>query len=280
MTTQFEAIGRFGFRLCNNFSENFAERTEDFRAGDGFETAVNSVLSTLLARQSALAQGLAESPLTWTGHIAPLVLRSMIDLLIIYRWILLDPEQRAKEYITYGLGTEKLATANYQEKLESGYEGADVSRIIEANLAWIEGQRLQMFVPVNFGSWSGSSVRKMCDEIGDPDLYKFSYTPFSACVHNMWNHVGKWNSRTCQNPLHKQHTIGTIVDAWPIVDFVLRACKYLELVLVEFDKYYQHSSTHETPTAAFASAIEDFRREWEASDVEVSGLTREVRKVD
>jgi len=223
MTTEIEAVTQFAARLCQNFSENLEERTIDFRAGDGFETGVNTVLSALLARQSALAMGLAESPPTWSGHIAPLILRSMIDLLITFRWILLEPRQRAQEYINYGLGTEKLLTANYQEKIETGYEGADVRRIIEANLAWIESQQFQMFVAVNFGSWTGVSVRKMCDEIGDPDLYKFSYVPFSACVHNMWNHVGKWNARLCRNPLHKQHMVGTVVEAWTIVDFVFRA---------------------------------------------------------
>jgi len=262
MSTKLDAVTEFAGRLCQNISENLEERTNDFRAGDGFETGVNSVLSALLARQSALAMGLAESPSTWSGHIAPLILRSMIDLLITFRWILLDPRQRAQEYIDYGLGIEKLLTANYQEKIESGYEGADVRGIIESNLGWIESQRFQMFVGVNLGSWSGSSVRKMCDEIGDPDLYKFSYTPFSACVHNTWNHVGKWNARLCRNPLHKQHMAGTIVEVWPIVDFVFRACKYLELVVVEFDRYYEFTASAVAPIAAFNSAVEVFSEAW------------------
>jgi hypothetical protein len=268
MTTRYDAIGTFAFEICANISENLAERTEDFRSGDGYETAVNSTLSTLLARQSALALGLAESPLTWTGHIAPLVLRSMIDLLITYRWILLEPRQRAQEYINYGLGIEKLTTANYQAKIDEGYEGESVKQIIESNLAWIESQQFQMFISVNFGSWSGSSVRKMCDEIGDPDLYKFSYTPFSACVHNMWNHVGKWNARTCQNPLHKRHAIGIISDIWPIVDFLFRACKYLELVLDEFDTYYQHMPRAVPPTNAFITAAEALSSAWERNEPE------------
>lgn len=269
MTTQYEAIGRFSGRICRNISDNLSERTEDFRAGDGFETAVNSVLSTLLGRQSSLAIGLTESPLTWNGHIAPLVLRSMIDLLITYRWILLQPRERSQEYISYGLGTEKLLAANYQAKLESGYEGADVKRIIEAHLSWIESQQFQMFIPVNLGSWTGTSVRRMCEEIGDSDLYKFSYAPFSACVHNMWNHVGKWNAATCRNPLHKQHASGTIVDAWPIVDFVFRACKYLQLVHEEFDRHYDYRAKSDPPTDAFRSAAEELHGDWEQNDDEV-----------
>jgi len=253
----YDSIGRFSVRICQNFVDHLDQRTDDFRLGDGFETATNSVLSTLLARQTSLAIGLVESPLTWSGHVAPLILRSMIDLLIMYRWILLDPAKRSAEYINYGLGTEKLLTANYQSKLDSGIDGDSVERIIASNLSWIESQKFQMFIDVNLGSWAGVSVRKMCDEIGDPDLYKFSFTPFSACVHNTWNHVGKWNARTCQNPLHKQHMIGMIADAWPVVDFVFRSCKYLELVLDEFDKHYSYHCDLPPPTSAFRLAFSE-----------------------
>jgi hypothetical protein len=171
-----------------------------------------------------------------------------------------------------GLGIEKLTTANYQAKIDEGHEGESVRHIIESSLAWIESQQFQMFISVNLGSWSGSSVRKMCDEIGDPDLYKFSYTPFSACVHNMWNHVGKWNARTCQNPLHKRHAIGRIADTWPIIDFLFRACKYLELVLDEFDGYYQYTSRTVSPTDAFRTAAQELSSAWERDKPEESSL--------
>ena len=47
------------------------------------------------------------------------------------------PSSTAQEYIDYGLGIEKLLTANYQEKIESGYEGADVRGIIELKI-WLD----------------------------------------------------------------------------------------------------------------------------------------------
>ena len=113
-----------------------------------------------------------------------------------------------------------------------------------------------MFVTVNLGSWAGMSVRKMCDEIGDMDLYRFSYTPFSSCVHNTWNHVGKWNAKVCRNPLHKQHVVGTIVDIWPIIDFVMRSVKYFSLTINEFDKYYGFESKAKSPIDAFSEALD------------------------
>ena len=273
MTDKYSAVGDFAGQLCENISINLKERTDDFRRGDGFETTVNSVLSTLLGRQCALALGLAESPLTWNGHIAPLVLRSMIDLLISYRWILVDPVPRANEYVSYGLGIEKLTTAHYQEKIESGYEEVDVQAIVDSNLNWIESQQFHIFVPINFGSWTGSSVRSMCDEISSSDLYKFAYTPFSACVHNTWNHVGKWNANMCNNLLHKRHMVGTIVDAWPIVDFINIAFKYLNMVIDEFDKYYDYVPVSDKPLVALELAMVKLEMAWCKAEARVSNTT-------
>jgi hypothetical protein len=164
--------------------------------------------------------------------------------------------------VNYGLGSEKLLTSHYQEKILSGDGDERLTQIAEANLAWIESQYFHIFVPVNLGSWAGRSIRKMCDETGDQDLYKFSYTPFSAAVHNMWNHVGKWNSKICSNPLHKQHAVGTIAEAWPIVDFVHKSSKYFELTLDAFDTFYGYKPNEMGPLDCFDKAIEELERVW------------------
>jgi hypothetical protein len=175
----------------------------------------------------------------------------MVDLSITYRWIALDPSTRSSEYISYGLGTEKLLVAHFQDALKKDPENEQLARMIEADLAWIEGQMFQMFVSVNLGSWSGMSSRKMCDEIGDPDIYKYSFSPLSSSVHNTWGHVGKWNAKTCANPLHKQHSIGTIVQLWPMLEFVSNSAEYYQLVVTEFDNYYKFNTAHESPVGAF-----------------------------
>lgn len=267
MASQYDAVGRFAQAICHNISQNLDIRTNDFRLGDGFETTTNSVLSALLARQASLALGLAESPLTWNGHIAPPVLRSMVDLAITFRWILCRPHERALEYVNYGLGAEKLLVANYQKVLEEDEADNDLKSVAEMNLAWIESQQFHIFVEVNLGSWAGRSTRAMCKEIGDEDLYKFAFTPYSAAVHNMWNHVGKWNSRICQNAMHKRHSIGTIGDAWPVVDFLFRACKYFEMVISEFDSFYDFESEIISPTSAFENNIGPLVEAWKEEEV-------------
>ncbi len=268
---KYDAIGHFSKNISSNILENLNDRTDDFRLGDGFETTTNTVFSTLLARQASLAEGLAESPLTWNGHIAPLVLRSMIDLLITFRWIVCSPTERSTEYVNYGLGMEKLLVSHYQSLLANGEDDTDddrelAKRVAEANLAWIESQQFQMFVAVNLGSWTGMSVRKMCEETGSQDLYKFAYTPYSSATHNMWNHVGKWNAKFCRNPMHKQHMVGQIIDAWPVVDFMYRACKYYEQTLIEFDRFYDFESSVIPPTACFEESVGPLAEVWNAPE--------------
>ncbi|QDH34578.1 DUF5677 domain-containing protein [Porphyrobacter sp. YT40] len=262
MMDRHEAIGKFSQTICLNIERNLSERTSEFRLGDGFETTTNSVLSCLLARQASLAIGLAESPMSWSGHIAPLILRAMIDLLITYRWIIIDPRARSTEYVNYGLGAEKLLTSHYQEKIASGDTDERLVEIAESHLAWIESQQFHIFVPVNLGSWAGRSVRKMCEETGHEDLYRFAYTPFSAAVHNMWNHVGKWNAKVCENPMHKRHAVGHIADAWPIVDFVHKSSKYLELTLDAFDDFYAYQPNEIGPLLCFSDAIDELGQAW------------------
>jgi hypothetical protein len=41
-------------------------------------------------------------------HIAPLILRSMVDLRITLGWILMEPVPRCEQFVFYGLGQTKL----------------------------------------------------------------------------------------------------------------------------------------------------------------------------
>lgn len=241
------------------YLDNLYVRTREDRVGSGFETEVNSAFSSLIARQTTLAMGLAESPPSWNPHIAPLFLRPMIECLIMIRWIRIDPIVRSKEYINFGLGSEKLLAHHYQKALADETEAAireKIESIAEISLAWVEGQKFQQFVEVNLGSWAGQSVRKMAQDAASEDLYNFAYVPFSANLHNQWNHVGKFNAVQCSNPMHKQHYIGSILEIDFVVDFVYRSMKYLSLTLDEFDEFYEFETSQKSVSEVFRDALE------------------------
>jgi Family of unknown function (DUF5677) len=77
-----------------------------------------SVIGGLLSRQVTLSIQMARSPSIWNGHSASLFLRAMTDLHIALAWIMLDLEERSKQYILHGLGEEKLLVEQYKKEIE------------------------------------------------------------------------------------------------------------------------------------------------------------------
>lgn len=204
-----------------------------------YDAEVYEVVGGLLARQATLSIQLAQNPMIWNPHIAPLILRSMTDAHITLAWILSeDFEKRAKQYILYGLGQEKKLVEHLKNELEND---ADIQTLIDIKEKWIEAQRYPFLTEVNLGSWSGSNTRVMAQEADCESLYKFAYEPFSAVAHNMWQHISIFNLKQCTNPLHKYHKVPAINDVPLSEDYVLRSSKYLSKSFEAFDKKFELS---------------------------------------
>jgi len=108
------------------------------------ERDVHEVVWALLARQVTLASQLAECPQIWTGHIAPLVLRSMADVYVNLAWVLKDPPDRCKKFIHYGLGQEKLQLEHRTAEMETRGPSEVERQYCDAVEAWINGQRVDI----------------------------------------------------------------------------------------------------------------------------------------
>jgi Family of unknown function (DUF5677) len=216
-------------------------RNEPATPVDLYHGQVPSVLAGLLARQAALSIRLAECPRLWDGHISPMILRSMVECLITFRWIVADPIKRATEYVSYGLGQAKLSLSHTQKALEAETDPETKERLIWAakmQEAWIVSQKLMLFVDINFGSWSGSSIRQMCDDIGDDELYRFYFVPFSGCVHSTWQHVSIFNTNVCRNPLHMEHFVSALADPGQDPMQAQMSARFFDWTVVEFDTFY------------------------------------------
>jgi len=196
------------------------------------------VIGALLARQVTLATQLAQAPAIWNGHIAPIILRSMVDNYITLAWILKDPEERSQKFISYGLGQEKLQIEHRKARLKGKDNKEDP--LIQIKEDWLNTQHYSFLTEVNIGSWSGLATRQMAEQADCIDFYNLTYIPFSAATHNMWNHVERYNLTRCPNPLHRFHRIP--IDL-PIeiadVDYVYRAAKYVDKVFRLFDEFSQ-----------------------------------------
>jgi hypothetical protein len=250
-----------GFANCAN--EGVQARVHVQERPDWLIGEVSSVINGHLSRLSTLAVELASSPMSWNGHVAPLILRSMVECLISLRWILLDPGNRSREFIGYGLGQAKLLVAHLEEKITTQPDDESVQSIIDGKKDWIQSQIWLPFVDVNLGSWSGSSVRQMAAEAGDEDLYHFAFSPFSACVHNTWEHIHPYDTQACDNPLHKRHRIPFRLDDGISPDYLFRAAKYLTLAFDKFDELAGRTSTLRSPRDFFDEEIGAIFSDWE-----------------
>ena len=185
------------------------------------------VIGALLARQITIAKRMARNPDFCDVHIAPILLRVMVDNHITLAWILKDPEARSKQFVYYGLGQEKLYLEHLKVEDKEG-NNPDLKSSIEAMERWINTQQYSFLTNVNVGSWSGMDTRKMAEEADCLDLYRYAYTPLSSGVHNMWNHVARSNIRQSGNPLHKYLLIPGDPELEPEFDLLLNCAKYLQ----------------------------------------------------
>lgn len=216
------------------------------------------VIGALLARQVTLATQLANALTIWNGHLAPIILRTMADIYIILAWIFGDPLERSRKFILYGLGQEKLEIEHMKVQLKAAGEDVDDHSLIKLREEWLNSQRFTFLTEVNIGSWSGIDTRKMAEEAGCLDFYRFAYNPFSAATHSMWHHVSRYNLVTCPNPLHGYHKIPIDPPIEIDIDFLYRAAEYVEKTFNLFDE--KTKTKVDVPSAfnMFVQALKQF----------------------
>lgn len=198
---------------------------------------VHEVVGGLMARHVTLATQLAKAPQIWNGHIAPLLLRSMIDAYITLAWIFESPEDRSDQYIKFGLGQRKLWLEHFKASLvEKGVTAIDDHPIVKAVTAKLNSERFEHLTEVSVGSWSEKSTREMAAEADCLSLYRLGYTPFSGAVHSMWHHVADYNLERCGSPLHQYHRIPVDPERESDFDYVYRAAKYVAKAFELFDR--------------------------------------------
>ena len=206
-----------------------------------YNRRVHECTGGLLSRQATLTISMARSPASWNVHVAPLILRSMVDAYITLAWILDKPTERSEMYVKYGLGQEKLIIEHLEDALRGGEDFGDdiVERMIEIRKAWLNSQQAEWATEVNVGPWADISTRKMAGDIGRESIYKHAYVPFSGAVHNMWQHVGSYNVEPCINPLHKGHLVPRVRGFEVEPDFMYRSAKYMSISFEIFDDKMQ-----------------------------------------
>jgi len=142
------------------------------------------------------------------------------------------------KYIEHGLGQAVLALEHRKANLPSDDDEDKhrIQTIIDAEEAWINGQKFYFLVDVNVGSWSGKTTRSMADDAGCLNFYNYVYMPFSQSAHSTWYHVGRYNSRLSDSPLNRLIWVPQIADRSMDIWNLHLAIKYLDKTFSLFDE--------------------------------------------
>jgi hypothetical protein len=222
---------------------------------------VHEVISGMLAREATLAKEIARAPTMWTGHSAPILLRAMADVYINIAWLLMDPVDRCRKFILFGLGQAKLELEHCRAQIGVREPTLQEVAMLEAGERWIDNQRIGWLLDVDLGKWSSLSVRQMAEEAGCIDFYNYVYTPFSGCAHSMWHHIARYDLRECSNSLHRHHRRPISETYAPDLDYLTLAAKYWNKTLLTFDGTYELTisvpSSYETLIHSIADSSAD-----------------------
>ena len=249
-------IQKFIYAYCKNVENGLNERWRKIPV-NLYHSEIYEAIGCLLARQATLTIYLAMSPTIWNGHIAPLILRCMTDAHITLAWILIEPHIRARKYILYGLGQEKLQIEHLIAKNEEEHNER-IEQMIEVKRIWLNSQRIDYLTEVDVGNWAGLNTREMAKEANCEGLYNFAYTPFSGASHNMWQHVSIYNAKQCANPMHKYHLVPDIIELGSDIDYVYRSAKYVTRSYIEIDKKYDLKIKETLPLNFFKDEYDKF----------------------
>jgi hypothetical protein len=204
------------------------------------------VIGAIMSRQITIASNFVNNSTIWNGHIAPLIMRSLIDNYINFAWILLNPVERSRQFIYYGLGQEKLSLEHYKSQFDPQNIPSEIKTLIEEKEQWISEQQYTFLTNVSFKSWSEKNVRQMAEEADCLDIYNFPYQQFSAVTHNMWNHLGRYNVLESNNPLHKFLKAPAIFAFTPDVHYVELTVKYVAKMFSKFDESFNHNAMRDS----------------------------------
>ncbi len=225
------------------------------------------VIGAMMSRQITIAINFVNNSSIWNGHIAPLIMRSLIDNYINFAWILINPIERSKQFIYYGLGQEKLNLEHFKAQFNESNSTEQVKKSIEAREGWINSQRYDFLTDVSFKSWSEKNTRQMAEESNCLDLYNFAYTPFSGAVHNSWNHIGKYNTQESDNPLHKFMRKPAIYKFNTETYYLELTVKYVSKMFRRFDEKYQYTSKRDSFNE-FHKALDDIFLKYEGEETD------------
>ena len=105
----------------------------------------------------------------------------------------------------------------------------------------------------------------MAEESDCLEIYNYVYQPLLSATHNVWNHVGKFNLKICQNSLHKYHFTPYIPYLNPNLSLLFGATGFVKKMFELFDRKTNNSKI---PKSSHQELIRMFEEKNKTSETE------------
>jgi len=238
-----EIDGRKFNKVLNKYIENIQkELTARWNENniDIEERELEEVIFGMLSRQVSITIYYLSSPIMWNGDAGTIILRTIAENIINISWILKeDSLNRARMFIKYGLGQEKLQLEHRKNEMEGRETSEEEQNMIETQDLFLNRERYTFLTDVNLGSWSDKPILKIAEEADCRDFYHYVFTPFSNSAHGTWNHIMKYSLKTSSNPLHCLVKRPIFLDLEPDPHFAELSMRYLDKSFGIYDKYHK-----------------------------------------
>ncbi len=188
---------------------------------DLYAPTADQVRLGLASRQMRLLRLMFSDPHLWVSSAGPHVLRSMVDVLITSRWLLLkDDDELYSRYRLYGLGHTKLYKQHLEDHADALGASDETEQLLGTLQDEIDVELGEEFIEIDLGAnFAGVTLRQMAEAVdaaaGDmtqedvalKSLYTLAYAPFSGESHGEWSSLARFDLGRCRNPLHRYHRL-------------------------------------------------------------------------
>ena len=170
------------------------------------------MLTGLLIRATRALRTFAGSPLLWNSEFGSPLIRSILEGLIVFRWLLHVEEDKEGVYghfKHFGRGKMKLLMLHLEDYIEKG----------EGDLEPLETIRDQLGMELNAdsneelqnirldGTFAKKNLRQMAEAVGMMREYRLLLSPTSSATHGEWPILDRHSLQRCLNPLHLFHRL-------------------------------------------------------------------------
>lgn len=193
----------------------FADLTEKFFKAasadpDLYDPVRHEVLSGIVSRSRRAVTIVLGNPMMWSSEHGSGVVRALVEARIVLKWLLHKNDSSLYiKFQEYGRGHLKLLKLHLEAYVD---KQEDPNQELIANIAELDSvvnrdiseEFQNISIEPNF---AGTSVRKMAEEVGMADDYRFLFAPASSAFHGEWPALDQFALVQCQNPMHRGHRI-------------------------------------------------------------------------